>query len=70
MYDLAPLLQTSGVPVTADVLPKLNRYWDMLIDWNGRMDLTSVPPQGMGEKHFLDSLLPLTSRSFFLPDAA
>ena len=65
MYDLTPLLQTAGVPVTADAVQKLNRYWAMLIDWNGRMDLTSVPPRDMGEKHFLDSLLPLTRPELF-----
>ena len=42
-----------------EAVRKLNRYWEMLIDWNGRMDLTSVPPQEMAERHFLDSLLPL-----------
>ena len=65
MYDLAPLLQASGVPVTEEAIEELNRYWEMLIDWNGRMDLTSVPPQEMGEKHFLDSLLPLTQEGLF-----
>lgn len=65
MYDLTPLLQAAGVPVTADAVQKLNRYWAMLIDWNGRMDLTSVPPRDMGDKHFLDSLLPLTRPGLF-----
>ena len=65
MYDLTPLLQAAGLPVTADAVQKLNRYWAMLIDWNGRMDLTSVPPRDMGEKHFLDSLLPLTRPELF-----
>ena len=65
MYDLGPLMQASGVPVTAEAIQKLNRYWDMLIDWNGRMDLTSVPPEEMAERHFLDSLLPLTKEELF-----
>lgn len=65
MYDLTPLLQAAVLPVTADAVQKLNRYWAMLIDWNGRMDLTSVPPRDMGEKHFLDSLLPLTRPELF-----
>ena len=65
MYDITPLLQAAGVPMTADAVQKLNRYWAMLIDWNGRMDLTSVPPRDMGEKHFLDSLLPLTRPELF-----
>ena len=65
MYDLGPLLQASGVPVKEEALKKLNRYLEMLIDWNGRMDLTSVPPQEMPERHFLDSLLPLTQEGLF-----
>lgn len=65
MYDLTPLLQAAVMPVTADAVQKLNRYWAMLIDWNGRMDLTSVPPRDIGEKHFLDSLLPLTRPELF-----
>ncbi len=65
MYDLASLLQSYGVPVTQEAVLKLNRYLDMLIDWNGRMDLTSVPPEDMPEKHFLDSLLPLTRAELF-----
>ena len=65
MYDLGPLLQASGVPLTDEAVRKLNRYWEMLIDWNGRMDLTSVPPQEMAERHFLESLLPLTQEGLF-----
>ncbi|MBQ6960801.1 MAG: 16S rRNA (guanine(527)-N(7))-methyltransferase RsmG [Clostridia bacterium] len=65
MYDAGPLLRASGVPMTEDAIEKLNRYLEMLIDWNGRMDLTSVPPQDMAEKHFLDSLLPLTQEGLF-----
>lgn len=65
MYDLGPLLQASGVPVKEEAIPKLNRYLGMLIDWNGRMDLTSVPTEEMPERHFLDSLLPLTQDGLF-----
>ncbi len=65
MYDLAPLLRSSETPVTEEAVQKLNRYLEMLIDWNGRMDLTSVPPEDMPEKHFLDSLLPLTKPELF-----
>ncbi len=66
MYDLGPLLRSAGVPVTEEAVRNLNRYWEMLVDWNGRMDLTSVPPQDMPERHFLDSLLPL-AREELLP---
>ncbi|MBR3740351.1 MAG: 16S rRNA (guanine(527)-N(7))-methyltransferase RsmG [Clostridia bacterium] len=65
MYDLRPLLRSANVPVTEEAVNKLNRYWEMLVDWNGRMDLTSVPPEEMAERHFLDSLLPLTKEELF-----
>ncbi len=68
MRDLGPLLTAAGAPVTGETLEKLNRYGEMLVDWNGRMDLTSVPPEEMGERHFLDSLLPLTAEGLFPPE--
>ncbi|MCI8816118.1 MAG: 16S rRNA (guanine(527)-N(7))-methyltransferase RsmG [Angelakisella sp.] len=37
------------------------RYCGMLQEWNQRMNLTAITDdQGVAEKHFLDSLLPLT----------
>ena len=65
MYDLGPLLYTARVPVTEEAVNRLNRYWEMLAEWNGRMDLTSVPVQEMPQRHFLDSLLPLTRDELF-----
>ena len=65
MDDLGPLLRAAGVPVTEDAVNRLNRYGNMLAEWNGRMDLTSVPLQEMPRRHFLDSLLPLTREGLF-----
>ena len=65
MYDLGPLLRQARVPVTEEAEERLNRYWEMLAEWNGRMDLTSVPVQEMPQRHFLDSLLPLTLDGLF-----
>ncbi len=67
MYDLGPLLRAAGVPAAEEAIRNLNRYWEMLVDWNSRMDLTSVPPQEMPERHFLDSLLPLTREELIPP---
>lgn len=37
---------------------KLARYYEMLVDWNTRMNLTAITaPREACEKHFLDSLL-------------
>ncbi len=70
MYDLEKLLLEANVPLADGAAEKLGRYWEMLIEWNERMDLTSVPPREMAEKHFLDSLLPLTVPGLFPPGAS
>lgn len=63
MADLEALLNKAGVPLPEGAARALNRYHDLLLEWNARMDLTSVSQQDMAQRHFLDSLLPLT-----LPD--
>lgn len=52
------LLGTAGL--RGDYEP-FARYCGMLQDWNRRMNLTAITDdRGVAEKHFLDSLLPLT----------
>ena len=51
MTELRLLLAAAGL--------ELETYHDMLLDWNTRMDLTSVSADRMAARHFLDSLLPL-----------
>ena len=65
MADMTRLLVSAGIPVSEDRVFALNVYHDMLLDWNTRMDLTSVPDAEVANRHFLDSLLPLTLKSFF-----
>lgn len=44
---------------------QFERYYDLLVDWNSRMNLTAITdPQGVVEKHFLDSLLLLEDVHF------
>ena len=44
---------------------QFERYYELLVDWNSRMNLTAITdPQGVVEKHFLDSLLLLEDVSF------
>lgn len=44
---------------------QLAQYYDLLVDWNTRMNLTAITePQAVVEKHFLDSLLLLEDVSF------
>ena len=61
MADMKDLLLGAGVPVAPDRIDALNVYHDLLIEWNMRMDLTSVPDTEIARRHFLDSLLPLTN---------
>ncbi|MBR5111139.1 MAG: 16S rRNA (guanine(527)-N(7))-methyltransferase RsmG [Clostridia bacterium] len=65
MADMAQLLMDAGIPIEKDRIIALNVYHDMLLDWNRRMDLTSVPDAEVAARHFLDSLLPLTLDHFF-----
>lgn len=59
---LKELLTKYGVPVTEQALCNLEKYQEMLMDWNTRMDLTSVKDGDMASRHFLDSLLPMREK--------
>lgn len=59
MADLRGIFMAAGLPLAEDALEKLEKYRALLLEWNERMDLTSVSPEDMGARHFLDSLLPL-----------
>lgn len=67
MADLRSLLASAGVSIAPEAIDQLDAYLALLIDWNQRMDLTSVPDSEMAERHFLDSLLPLSRTPFFTP---
>ena len=55
----------SGIPVAPDRIEALSVYHDLLLSWNTKMDLTSVPDEEAARRHFRDSLLPLTLPAFF-----
>ena len=59
MTELRLPLAAAGLELDETVLSRLETYHDMLLDWNTRMDLTSVSADRMAARHFLDSLLPL-----------
>lgn len=59
MHDMQSLFIQAGLNLEAETLDWLNRYHAMLLDWNTRMDLTSVSSEQMAARHFLDSLLAL-----------
>ena len=55
------LLEDAGLGRFSPLYPALSRYCDLLLDWNTRMNLTAIrEPDAVMEKHFIDSLLPLS----------
>lgn len=50
----------AGIVIDEAMLSRLQKYTNMLVEWNNRMNLTAiVDPLEIHEKHYLDCLLPL-----------
>lgn len=50
--------QLSGIELTEEQLSDLERYYELLIEWNEKMNLTALTePQDVALKHFCDSIL-------------
>lgn len=48
-----------GIVLDEVQMAQFRTYKDLLIEWNGKMNLTAITEEGeIWEKHFLDSLLP------------
>ena len=48
----------------APIAPALDRYAEILVDYNKKVNLTAiVDPEGIEDKHFIDSLLFAAQRS-------
>lgn len=57
---LSQLTSQFGLSLTRQQLDLFSRYRDLLLDWNARINLTSITSdEGIAEKHFLDSLAAL-----------
>ena len=55
------LLETISLPDAAGEYDRFTLYCAELQEWNRRMNLTAITDdEGVAEKHFADSLLPLT----------
>ena len=68
--ELRELFSQGGIEVTDEAYSKLERYAGLLVDWNGRMNLTAITdPEGIAEKHFYDSVYPFF-RKDLLPTGA
>lgn len=49
---------TWNIPLTGAQLDRLDRYAELLVEYNQKVNLTAITdPEGIEDKHFLDSLL-------------
>ena len=61
------VFQTEQIPLSAEQLKQFELYYELLVDWNTKINLTAITePTEVAYKHFLDSALFL--RAF--PDVA
>ena len=68
MSDILTLIEQELAPrfaLSAEQCAQFARYYELLVDWNSRINLTAITePQAVVEKHFLDSLLLLDDVTF------
>lgn len=58
-FSLREELEKQGLSLTGRSLAQFETYFELLIDWNQRMNLTAITDrEGVMEKHFYDSLTP------------
>ena len=54
---LCRIVADYGVTLDTTALDKLDRYAELLVEWNEKMNLTAITdPIGITVKHFADSL--------------
>lgn len=53
------LFENTGVEITDERFARLDRYAELLCEWNEKINLTAITDaQGIEEKHFYDSVVP------------
>ena len=59
-YDkVRELFSQGSIDLSREQYERLDRYAQLLVDWNTRMNLTAITdPWGIAEKHFFDSIYP------------
>lgn len=62
--DFADFARGLGVSLNDTQCAKLERYAELLADWNTRMNLTRVPLEETWRRHFLDSLVVAAGADF------
>ena len=56
--EIVPLCAGFGVDIDSDMSEKLNLYGNLLLEWNGKMNLTAITePKDVLYKNFYDSIL-------------
>jgi 16S rRNA (guanine527-N7)-methyltransferase len=64
MFNLHDILLSHGITLSDAAATQLERFYQRLIEWNEKMNLTGITERdAVYEKHFYDSL----SMGFFLP---
>ncbi len=59
---ITPVLDKNGIKYDAAVLSRLDRYAELLVEWNEKINLTAITdPEGIVIKHFLDCAMLLTA---------
>lgn len=65
MINIQRLIDTAaacGIPLTGEQAERFDLYAALLVEWNGKMNLTAITdPREMEIKHFVDSLTALDS---------
>lgn len=58
LQEIAPMCEKFGVHLDSDQCAKLNRYGNLLLEWNEKMNLTAITePREVLYKHFYDCIL-------------
>lgn len=53
-------LKEKGITLSPEQIQQFHRYWELLVEWNEKVNLTAITDQeDVYLKHFYDSLMPL-----------
>ncbi len=60
-FKLEHLFKQAQLDLTDEQYKRLDKYAQMLIEWNKKVNLTAIiSPEDISQKHFLDSILPFS----------
>ena len=66
--ELRQAAESYGLPLTEEQLSRFERYYELLIEWNQKMNLTAITePREVAVKHMIDSFSAWDD-SLFSPD--